>query len=155
MLRVEWFGGCFAGTVALGIVLFLTPSLVGAQALRFQPQGVAAAGQGNAFAAQADDPSAIQYNPAALSRLDGVQTSFGMTLMGGSIRATNQPAGGTQGDFGGALAFPPPGHTYITANVGALGAPRFSSVTIGVGLNTPFGLKTRYPENGPFNTAAT
>jgi len=116
---------------------------------------VAAAGQGNAFAAQADDPSAIHYNPAALSRLNGVQTSFGTSLMGGSIRATNQSAGGTHGDFGGVLVFPPPGHTYITANVGALGAPRFSAVTIGVGLNTPFGLKTRYPENGPFNTAAT
>ncbi|MBH0190032.1 MAG: hypothetical protein HP493_14630, partial [Nitrospira sp.] len=93
MVRVELFGGCLAGTVTLAIVLSLIPSLAGAQALRFQPQGVAAAGQGNAFAAQADDPSAIHYNPAALSRLDGVQTSFGISLMGGSIRATNQAGG--------------------------------------------------------------
>lgn len=155
MVRVELFGRCLAGTVTLAILFSLIPSLVGAQALRFQPQGVAAAGQGNAFAAQADDPSAIHYNPAALSRLDGVQTSFGIMLMGGSIRATSQAGVGTHGDFGGALVFPPPGHTYITANIGALGAPRFSAVTIGVGLNTPFGLKTEYPVNGPFNTAAT
>lgn len=153
--RVELFDKCLAGAVAIAIGSFLSPSLVGAQAIRFQSQGVATAGQGNAFAAQADDPSAIHYNPAALSRLHGVQASFGISLMGGSIRATNQSAGGTHGDFGGALVFPPPGHTYVTANLGALGASRFSAITIGVGLNTPFGLKTRYPENGHFNTAAT
>ena len=44
---------------------------VSAQALRFQPQGATAAGQGNAFVAQADDASAIHYNPAGLSQVEG------------------------------------------------------------------------------------
>lgn len=136
-------------------LVLASPTTVGAQALRFQPQGVAAAGQGNAFSAQADDPSAIHYNPAALSRLEGVQALFGVALMGGSIRATSPSGVQTHGDFGGAIVFPPPGHNYITANLGALGAPRFSAVTVGIGLNTPFGLKTRYPVDSPFNTAVT
>ncbi len=49
------------------VVMWLVPSNASAQALRFQPQGASAAGQGNAFAAQADDASAIHFNPAGLS----------------------------------------------------------------------------------------
>jgi long-chain fatty acid transport protein len=129
--------------------------MVGAQALRFQPQGVAAAGQGNAFSAQADDPSAIHYNPAALSHLKGVQGLFGTALLGGSIQARSASGAETHGDFGGPIAFPPPSHSYISANLSALGFPRLSAVTVGLGLNSPFGLLTRYPADGPFNTAAT
>ena len=61
----------------------------------------------------------------------------------------------THGDFGGTIAFPPPGHSYVSANLEALGLPRLSAVTVGLGLNSPFGLLTRYPSDGPFNTAAT
>ena len=53
----------------LMVVLFL-PSNTFAQAIRFQPQGAAAAGQGNAFAAQADDASAIHFNPAGLTQVE-------------------------------------------------------------------------------------
>lgn len=52
--------------------LFLLPVSVDAQAFRFQPQGARAAGQGNAFAAEADDATAIHYNPAGLSHVNGV-----------------------------------------------------------------------------------
>ena len=64
------------------MALFL-PSNTSAQAIRFQPQGAAAAGQGNAFAAQADDASAIHFNPAGLTQVDGIQSIVGATLMGG------------------------------------------------------------------------
>ena len=66
--------------------LLLQPSMASSQALQFQPQGAAAAGQGNAFAAQADEASAIHYNLAGLSQVDGVQAVFGTTLLGGSIK---------------------------------------------------------------------
>ncbi|HEX5647815.1 MAG TPA: outer membrane protein transport protein [Nitrospira sp.] len=138
-----------------GAILFFVPSGVEAQALRFQPQGVVAAGQGNAFSAQADDPSAIHYNPAALSQVKGVQGLFGTALLGGSIQARSASGAETHGDFAGVIAFPPPAHSYISANLEALGLPRLSAVTVGLGLNSPFGLLTRYPADGPFNTAAT
>ena len=64
----------------------LMPSVVFGQAFRLQSQGGAAAGQGNAFAAQADEASAIHYNLAGLSQVDGVQAVFGTTLLGGSIK---------------------------------------------------------------------
>lgn len=139
----------------VAVVVFLIPVRATAQALRFQPQGAVAAAQGNAFAAQADDASAIQYNPAGLTQVSGIQGVFGIALLGGSIKAKSISGVDTRGDFGGSVSFPPPGHTYLSANLGALGAPRFSAVTIGLGLTSPFGLRTRYPIDAPFNTAVT
>ena len=141
--------------LALGLVCLLCPSLGHAQALRFQPQSAAAAGQGNAFVAQADDASAIHYNPAGLSQVNGVQVVTGTTLLGGSIKFTSPTGIDSRGDFGGSIASPPPSYSYVSANLGSLGLDRLSDVTIGLGLNSPFGLNTRYPVDGPFNTVVT
>ena len=135
--------------------LLLQPSEAFAQALRFQPQGATAAGQGNAFVAQADDASAIHYNPAGLSQVEGLQAVYGTTLLGGSIKYKSPTGIDTRGDFGGSIAFPPPSHTYLSANLRALGWDSLSNVTVGLGLTSPFGLNTRYPVDGPFNTAIT
>ena len=141
--------------LALGLISLLCPSLGHAQALRFQPQGAVAAGQGNAFAAQADDASAIYYNPAGLSQVDGVQVISGTALLGGSVKF-NSPTGiDSRGDFGGSVASPPPSHSYVSANLGAFGWDSLSKVTVGLGLISPFGLNIRYPLDGPFNTAIT
>lgn len=142
--------------LALGLLsLLLCPALGHAQALRFQPQGATAAGQGNAFVAQADDASAIHYNPAGLSQVEGVQAVFGTALLGGSIKYKSPTGIDTRGDFGGSIAFPPPSHTYFSANLRTLGWDSLSNVTVGLGLTSPFGLNTRYPVDGPFNTAVT
>ncbi|MHC9062867.1 hypothetical protein ACYX34_09280, partial [Nitrospira sp. CMX1] len=42
-----------------------------AQIPRIQGQGAPASGMGNAFAAQADNPSALYYNPAGMTQLRG------------------------------------------------------------------------------------
>jgi long-chain fatty acid transport protein len=141
--------------LALGLVCLLYPSIGHAQALRFQPQSASAAGQGNAFVAQADDASAIHYNPAGLSQVNGVQVVTGTTLLGGSIKFTSPTGIDTRGDFGGSVAFPPPSYSYVSANLGSLGLDRLSNVTVGLGLTSPFGLNTRYPVDGPFNTVVT
>lgn len=133
----------------------LAPSVTFAQAFRLQSQSAAAAGQGNAFSAQADDASAIHYNPSGLSQVHGVQLLTGTTLLGGSIKYKSPTGIDTRGDFGGSVAFPPPSYTYLSANLGSLGWESLSKVTVGLGLTTPYGLNTRYPVNGPFNSAAT
>lgn len=140
---------------SLVVWLLLQLSEASAQALRFQPQGAAAAGQGNAFVAQADDASAIHYNPAGLSQVEGVQALYGTTLVGGSIKYKSPTGIDTRGDFGGSIAFPPPSPTYFSANLRALGWDSLSNVTVGLGLTSPFGLNTRYPVDGPFNSAVT
>jgi long-chain fatty acid transport protein len=137
------------------MAIFFLPSNTSAQAIRFQPQGAAAAGQGNAFAAQADDASAIHFNPAGLTQVDGVQSIVGSTFMGGSIKYTSPAGLDTRGDFGGSIASPPPSHFYLSANLGALGAATLSPITLGIGLTSPFGSNNRYPVDGPFNTAVT
>ena len=141
--------------LVLWLACLLCPSLGYGQALRFQPQGAVAAGQGNAFAAQADDASAIHYNPAGLSQVNGVQIVTGTTLLGGSIKTNSSTGIDSRGDFGGSVAFPPPSHSYVSANLGSLGLDGLSNVTVGLGLTSPFGLNTRFPLDGPFNTAAT
>lgn len=149
------FRGLAAVGLSAGLICLACPIAVNAQALRFQPQGAAAAAQGNAFSAQADDASAIHYNPAGLSQVEGVQVVFGTALMGGSIKANTATGALVHGDFGGSVVFPPPSHTYVSANLGALGLERLSRVTVGLGLTSPFGLNTRYPIDGPFNSAVT
>lgn len=148
--------------VGYGIALLLlsamwlsSPHVVLAQALRFQPQGANAVGQGNAFSAQADDATAIHYNPAGLTQVEGVQAIFGTVLLGGSIKHKALSGVDTRGDFGGSAVFPPPSHTYLSANLGTLGVTSLSRVTLGLGLTCPFRLNTRYPVDGPFNTAVT
>ncbi|MGH7182016.1 MAG: OmpP1/FadL family transporter [Nitrospiraceae bacterium] len=141
----------------LALVLFfiLSPQLGHAQGVRFQPQGATAAGQGNAFSAQADDPSAIHYNPAGLTQVNGVQVLSGSTLVGGSVKFTSPTGIDSRGDFGGSIANPPPSYSYVSANLGSLGWNSLSDVTVGLGLTSPFGLNIRYPVDGPFNTAVT
>lgn len=135
--------------------LLLWPTDTHAQALRFQPQGAAAAGQGNAFAAQADDPSAIHYNPAGLTQVRGVQSLFGSAAVGGSVKYKSPTGLDSRGDFNGSVNWPPPSHFYFSANLASIRWPVLSSVTVGIGLTSPFGLNTRYPLDGPFNTVVT
>jgi long-chain fatty acid transport protein len=126
-----------------------------AQTPRLQTQGAAAAGMGNAFMAQADDPSAMHYNPAGMTQLRGVQNMFGTSLVGGTTEFTSPTGQTATGDRNGSIAWPPPGHVYITANLNDLGVTALGDLTVGIGLNNPFGSLTRYPNDGPFRTAVT
>ena len=140
--------------IVLGLLIVALPALASAQTPRIQSQGAAAAGMGNAFAAQADDPSALHYNAAGMTQLSGVQMMLGTTLIGGTTDFTG-PAGATTGNRGGVIAIPPPSHFYLTANLKSLGLTSLDNVTIGLGANSPFGSQSRYPENSPFRSAST
>ncbi|MEK6802671.1 MAG: outer membrane protein transport protein [Nitrospirota bacterium] len=126
-----------------------------AQTPRLQGQSAAAAAMGNAFVAQADDPSALHYNPAGMTQLHGFQTLFGTTLIGGTTQFTSPTGAQATGDRNGSVAWPPPGHVYLVANLKDLGLSALGNFTAGIGLNNPFGSLTRYPNDGPFRTAIT
>lgn len=110
---------------------------------------------GNAFAAQADDPSALHYNPAGMAQLQGVQMMAGLTLVGGTTDFTSPTGISATGDHDGAVAWPGPGHAYITGNLQGLGVSLLDKLTVGVGVTTPFGSVLRWPDNGPFRTVTT
>ena len=113
-----------------------------------------AAGMGNAFAAQADDASALYYNPAGMTQLRGVHILTGALFVGGTTNFTSSSTGQTTtGDRDGAVAWPPPAHLYIVANLKDIGFDALEKWTAGVGVTVPFGSLTRYPRENPFSTA--
>jgi long-chain fatty acid transport protein len=119
-----------------------------AEAFRILDQSAAATAQGTAFAAQADEPSAVYFNPAAMTQLPGIQMTFGTLLVNGDISYTSSTGGTVEGDFGSTIANPPPSNFFITANLGDLGFSSFKYVTLGFGVNSPFGNLTNYPTSG-------
>jgi len=126
-----------------------------AQVPRIQGQGAAASAMSNAFSAQADDPSALHYNPAGMTQLQGIQFMVGALASGGSTNFTSPTGVTARGDRNGSVAWPPPGHAYITANLKDLGVTALGDLSVGIGLTSPFGSLTRWPNDGPFRTATT
>lgn len=126
-----------------------------AQVPRIQGQGTAASGMGNAFAAQADDPSALHYNPAGMTQLHGLQVMAGGLLSGGTTTFTGPTGLNSTGDRNGSFAWPAPGHLYITAGLYDLGVRALENLTLGVGVTIPFGSVSRYPSDGPLRFKTT
>ena len=137
------------------IAALLAPSFVQAAGFRIYDQSASAAGQSDAFTAQADDASAIYYNPAGMTQLRRVQFSAGSSFVGGSTNYTSPTGQTARGDFSGSVAWPPPSNFYLTGNLKDLGISALGDVTVGLGVTSPFGTIYRYPENGPFATGAT
>ena len=77
--------------------------------IRLPDQDAFATARGNAFVATADDPSAVYYNPAGITQLDGANLSLGMygielasrytSAAGSSINSQQQWAGPAPGFF--------------------------------------------------------
>lgn len=104
-----------------------------------------ASGLGNAYAgaaAVADDASTIFFNPAGMTRLPDRQVVVVGHLIkpeaefsGTAVNGLGQPVSGNQGGDAGAWAFVP--NAYFAYRL----TPQ---VHLGIGLNSPFGLKTEY-----------
>lgn len=137
--------------VALVILIVLWgPSPAHGEAFRVLDQGAAASGQGTAFAAQADDPSALHYNPAGMTQLKGIQAYFGTLLVGGYYDYTSPGGTKFRGDLDGTIAFPPPANFYVTASFDKSDHEPLRRLSLGLGVNSPFGLIINYPEDVPF-----
>lgn len=104
-------------------------------------------GLGSAYAgsaAIAEDASTVFFNPAGLTRLSGVRASGGLALIKPSYvfrdqGSSNAPAaaGSNGGDAGGLAALP---NLYASWQL----SDRWFA---GLGMGTPFGLKTEYDED--------
>jgi long-chain fatty acid transport protein len=126
-----------------------------ADAFRIPYQGAAAAGQADAFAGQADDASALYYNPAGLTQLHGVHVSYGTSFVGGGNDFTAPDGRQYHSDYGGDFGFPAPSNYYLVANLKDLGLDALGPLTVGIGLNSPYGLATRWDGYTPFSTSVT
>lgn len=107
-----------------------------------------ASGLGNAYAgaaAVAEDASTIFFNPAGMTYLEGTQIVGALHLIRttgdfddrNSQRAGIRPLGNEGGDFGGLAAIP---NVYYKKDLN-------EQVKFGIGIGTPFGLKTHYDKN--------
>ncbi len=67
--------------LVIAAACFILPSAAFASGFAINEQGAKALGMGGAFAAQADDPTAVYYNPAGITQLEGTQVSLGFSLI--------------------------------------------------------------------------
>lgn len=113
--------------------------------IRIVDQGSAATGRGDAFAATADDASAIYYNPAGITQLSGTRALFGAYTI--SLESSVDPAvPGKDADTKFGYQSAP--HAYLTWK------PENSRVALGLGVYAPFGFGLEYPDDVPFRTLA-
>ncbi|HVM60199.1 MAG TPA: outer membrane protein transport protein [Verrucomicrobiae bacterium] len=133
------------GAAALAMVLSAPSLELFALGFRNPDQGAAATAQGNAFVAQADDPTAIYYNPAGLTQIHGTEIANGGDFSFPDARLK----GGGPGTEMTKWSLTP--HLYGTTDFGIPKSPwRF-----GIGVNVPFGSEAAYSQNGPFRYTLT
>jgi len=97
-------------------------------------QGARALGRADASIASLDSPSAIFFNPALLTDLEGTQGEFGTTL----IFPDRSYAGATNAETEDSLFYPTT--LYLSHELN-------DDVTFGLGVFNPFGLGTDWPDN--------
>ena len=131
------------GLVFLLITIFgiMSPGKLNAVGFRLPNQDPEAIARGNAFAATADDPSAIYYNPAGITQLQGQDLRAGIYAVSAGIKYSS-PSGSATANSD----FQPVPQVYYTCS--------FTNVPISVGLGiyAPYGLSLDWGDNTPFNT---
>ena len=131
---------------ALTFALFLAAAPAFPSGFQLNTQGARAMGMGLAFAAVADDPSAIFFNPAGL----GWQKHFEVEI--GSSFITK-----TEGDFSGANPYPGIGvtedqhkTTFVLPTLYAV-LPLTNEINLGFGTFSPYGLGYRWDNAETFS----
>jgi long-chain fatty acid transport protein len=105
-------------------------------------QGAKASAMAGAFAATADDPSAIFYNPAGLAQQrDGMSILSGTTL----INFTNEFTGDPNSEIAAGVSGKYNRHTFNIPNMYAI-MPIGHNLTVGFGAFAAFGLRTDWAD---------
>jgi long-chain fatty acid transport protein len=127
------------------MILVVSPLKVSANGFGLPDQDAFATARGEAFVATADNPSAIYYNPAGITQLEG------NNLRGGIYAIYLDPS------------YTPPnsGHTFYSSDNFAAAPQIFYTYTLknlplsfGLGLYAPFGGSINWPQDTGFRTVA-
>jgi long-chain fatty acid transport protein len=135
--RLKFFALAMSAAMVAGFSM--RAKAVGFRLPNQDPEGIA---RGNAFVATADNPSAIYYNPAGITQLEGQNVSVGLYLVS---------AGTEYKSFTGAKAktdtdFQPVPQLYYTGSI------TNTPIYYGVGIYAPYGLGIDWGKNPPFRT---
>src|SRR5690606_17648073 len=142
------FNGASPVAICLSCSLVLTflfsPNRGQALGFRVPNQDAEAIARGNAFTATADNPSAIYYNPAGITQLDGQNLSLGVHNL--SINSHYESPAGNEADTKfGIISVP---QIYYTQSL------KESPVSLGLGIYVPYGLSLEWPQDTGFRTLA-
>jgi long-chain fatty acid transport protein len=130
--------------LALSIALAF-PTDLRALGFRIPNQDAEATARGNAFVATADNPSALYYNPAGITQLEGLNAQFGAHL----ISVNSEFHSATTGEESETeFEIQPVPQFYATYT------PKNQPFSFGLGIYAPFGLGIEWPENGPLRPFA-
>ena len=108
--------------------------------IRLADQDPFATARGNAFAATADNPAAVYYNPAGLTQLEGHHVRWGAYAIALDAQFTS-PTGGRL-DTKSRVDFAP----QLFYSYGMKSQP----LAFGLGLYAPYGLALEWPNNSEF-----
>ncbi len=130
---VKRIAGCVVVLLAMGNGAAI------AGGLTFSEHGAKATGMANAFAGEADDPSALHYNPAGITQLPGTQLMIGTSIvyLDTTFRSSTTGESTQLQD-----QFPIIPHLFITHKFKS-----WDKLSIGLGITTPFGLVVDWPDN--------
>lgn len=134
-------------SIVLGALLGSVPvTAVHALGIRLGNQDGFAVARGNAFAATADNPSAVYYNPAGITQVPGQNVSVGAYTLFYDVDF-DAADGGVGTNMVDRVWFLP--QLFYTHQIGE------GPVTLGLGVYSPFGLGSEWPDDGPFRSHAT
>ncbi|WP_052297433.1 OmpP1/FadL family transporter [Flexistipes sinusarabici] len=128
-------------------MILLVPTFVFANGFQINEQGSKALGMGGAFVAQANDPSALYFNPAGITQLERAHLSLGVSPI--------TPRASFESDVTGKTT---------DADVNTFFIPNFyytmkntEKISTGLAVFSNYGLATEWPENweGRYVTGGT
>lgn len=123
----------------------LTQTDVKALGFRIPNQDAEATARGNAFVATADNPSAIYYNAAGITQIEGVSAQFGAHIISvNSHFESTTPGVEADTEF----EIQPVPELYATYSL------KDKPFSFGLGIYAPFGLGLEWPENSPLRPYA-
>jgi len=120
------------------------PGRLGAVGFRLPNQDPEAIARGNAFAATADNPSAIYYNPAGITQLKGDNIRVGLYVISADTKYTSS-SGATAKTDTSLQTVPQIYYVHSYANV---------PISVGLGVYAPYGLSLDWGNNSPLNRVA-
>ena len=123
------------------VLLPISAAAVGSRLPNQDPEAIA---RGNAFAATADNPSAIYYNPAGITQLKGQNFDVGLYLVSAGIKYES-PNGRV---FKANSDFQPVPQIYYVDSL------KNCPLSFGMGIYAPFGLAMDWGNNTSFRTLA-
>lgn len=133
-------------SVALVLSLFVAAEAAYGLGIRIRHQDPTGVARGGAFTATADNPSAIYYNPAGITQLQGAQVQAGAYAITFDVQHEAVADGRDYDTISKVAAVPQLYATY------RLPETRFA---FGVGVYAPYGFGTDWPDETPFRTLAT